>query len=602
MAHPRKAPFADFAASVEPNSAYERTVWTVASILFDDQDPSLVNVPPQDFPKYESRVRKDRLISFWSKLCQPSVTKTFKTAETLEERAIAFLSYHDIAAACGELIQAKDFRLSTLVAQLGDGDKVVRDDMATQIDTWRDLNVLSEITEPVRALYSLLAGKTCVCEGKKGPPEDRARDFVISERFKLDWKAAFGLRLYYAILASDPIEAAVKAFAVDLEDGKEVARPTRLEVGPDGSEQVAKGEDLLWSLLKLYAASKEWLPLPSIAQILNKQELKQNNKLNVLLSFQLYHALTQRFPSISNPAAGDSIAVDFASQLDSIDEWIWAMFATLHITSPSQRQQGLQDLLAQHAHDFQAELTDLTFLTLTRDFKIPEAWIWQAKALAARSITGDYVHEVECLVQAADWLEAHTVLRRKVGPRCVITEDWPLLSRLLERFQQGKENIPDWSLGGQVFEDFLSLVSPLTTPRIGGGARGKKEALVRLMDVLPGLVDRLKMTAMFVDGVGGNERGVGGDGNGTTDRTTRDGFEEMVALREISDVVAEEFMAVDVDVDGGHSEGGGNGNGDEREALRNEARVLELPLTKEAHLRHTRDLSERFYRGLTSLG
>lgn len=651
MAHTMETPFAHLAASVQPGSAYEKNIWTLASILFDDQDLSTLNLPTTEHGKYDNLARKERLISFWSRLCQPASAKSLEKTSDHQERAIHHLSHHDIAAACADLIQVKDFRLSTLVAQIGDGDQTVRDDMAGQIDAWRDLNVLSEMSEPIRALYALLAGKTCVCEGKKGPLEDRARDFGISQRFKLDWKRAFGLRLYYATLAADPIEAAIKSFAKDLQDGSELAKPTRTVIGPDGNEMSVDGddEDILWSMLKLYAASKDWLPLPSIAQMLNQQDRTADNKMNVVLSFQLYHALTIRFPQISNAAAADALAVDFAAQLDAVGEWIWAVFAVCHITSAPHRQQRLQDLLAQHALDIPtSDPQDEKFVALTHELHIPATWIWQAKALAARVITADHIAEVDCLVHAGDWSEAHNVLRRTVAPKCIIGEDWPLLGSLLEKFTEGKENIEDWAVGGQVYEDFLTIIigggrgakgtyhhghggsnedrmdeddnitEPQPTTNAADAQEEEEEALDRLLDILPSLVEKAdtrrrlhhRRTGVLHPRVRNNSissaTATMGD-DGRESRASREGLEEMVALKEISRVVGKRVLASPPDSAGkvggglggdgaaGANTGSGAGGIWRRGLTGQEARVLQLPLARDVRREFGRDVAGRYY-------
>lgn len=514
MAKLQQTPFHDVAASVAPTSEYEKSVWQLASILFDDQDSETFGVPALQKEKYDHRIRKDRLIAFWEQICDSSAKTAASEATSAEERAVAHLSANKVVEACDALVKGKDFRLATLVSQIG-GDNIMRDDIAAQIGAWRDLNVLSEMTEPIRALYALLAGNTCICEGKKGPLEDKARTFVISERFNLDWKRAFGLKLFYAILAQEPIEVAIKKFEDDLhsDEGKKplpwfVESPSTIAWNDPHPDQ---REDVLWGLLKLYAASKDWLATPLIAHIIMPQNTSIN-PLNVRLSFQLYHALTIRFPSNSTPTAADTLANDFSTQLDSAGEWLWALFASLHLSSASQRQYAIQSLLAHHAADFVADPSDERFLTLIEDLKIPESWIWEAKALHARSVLMDHVREVGYLVKAGDWEEAHEVLRRTVGPDCVIEENWGALQVLLHSFKPGKGNISEWGLGGQVYEDFLGLIKEF---------KGKKreEALNRLLGALP----------LMVNGTGGKKVG----------------FREMVAVREISGVVGRELLAME---------------------------------------------------------
>ena len=551
-----QTPFADFAAAYSPPYAYEETVWTLASILFDDQDSVLHGVPASQAANYDYRIRKDRLIEFWSQLCSPAATAALKTAKSHEERAFQYLSMNHIVEACDALVQGKDYHLATLISQIGDGDPAIRNDMETQINTWRDLNSLSEMTEPIRALYALTAGKVCNAEGKKGPSEDRAATFAISTRFSLDWKRAFGLRLYFAVLANEPIEVAVKAFAEDLQSDAESAKPVRTTVNSDGAMQAVEGEDLLWGLLQLYAASKDWLPFSSLGNMLARQSMSSHDSFNTLLSFQLYHALALQFPNTADAFAADSLAIDFAQQLECAGEWMWSLFATLHITDATQRQRAIQDLLSFHIEDIEADDASPRFRSLVEECKIPKAWIWRAKAQAARAITQNHIEEIVCLIKANDLSEAHEVLRRIVGPQCVIAEQWAVLGNLLAGFKERKTNIADWEVGGQIYEDYLTLVHN----RISGNA--KVAVLGRLTDTLPDLTKRE-----------------------STNPPDNQRFREMVALREISEEVARQVMAMD------------DGPWRKRvEAQR--TKVLRLPITKEQHFKGTMELAERYFRGV----
>ncbi len=483
MAKLQQTPFKDMASRVQPPSQYEQSVWELASILFDDQNPEAYGVPAAHKATYDNRIRKDRLIHFWERQCQESATKAVSAAPNAEERAIAHLSANNVVEACDALVQGKDFRLATLVAQIG-GDQIMRDDMTAQIAKWRELDVLSEITEPVRALYSLLAGDTCVCEGKKGQSEDRARTFVISERFNLDWKRAFGLRLFYAILAENTIEDAVVKFEHDLqsdEGKKPVPWFVEEETGALWKDpKAAQREDVLWGLLKIYAASKSALPTSSLAGILTPENIT-GNPIDARLSFQLYHAIAARFSAISDPSKADYLTQTFAAQLDSAGEWYWALFSLLHLSSYRQRHLAIQRLLVRHAEAIPRDIKSDLFQTLTGVLKIPIEWIWQAKALYARSVLQDHLQEVDFLVKAQDWEEAHEVFRREVGPSAVIEQDWDTLQGVLDNFIDCKEQIAEWGMGGQVYDDYLSLTK---------GVKGdeKRELLLRLLDALPLMV------------------------------------------------------------------------------------------------------------------
>ena len=563
MAKFQQTPFKNIASLVQPPSQYEQSVWELASILFDDQNSEAYGVPASHKADYEHRIRKDRLIQFWKRQCQETAMKAVSAAPNAEERAIAHLSANNIVEACDALVQGKDFRLATLVAQIG-GDQIMRDDMTAQIAKWRELNVLSEITEPLRALYSLLAGDTCVCEGKKGPSEDRAKTFVISERFDLDWKRAFGLRLFYSILAEDPIEAAVVNFEHDLrsDEGKKPV-PWFVEKNtgaPWDDTKAAQREDILWGLLKIFAASRSALPTNSLAEILAPENIT-GNPIDARLSFQLYHAITARFPALSDPSKADYLAQTFAVQLDSAGEWYWSLFSLLHLSSYRQRRSAIQSLLVQHAQAISSDTNSELFQTLTEVCKIPVAWIWEAKALYARSVLQDHPQEVEFLVKAQDWKEAHEVFQKEVGPSAVVEQDWDKLQGVLDNFKDCKDQVAEWGMGGQVYEDYLSLMK-------GVKADEKEEVLLRLLGALPNMMR------------GGKRE-----------------LKETVAVQEISALVGKEVLAMkqkvsrftillqtdNADIWGQGMEG---------------AKILQLPLSEDAYLKHTMDLSLQYYKAV----
>ena len=485
-------------------------MWELASILFDDHDTDeAFGVPEHKMSDYEHRIRKDRLSLFWGRMCEAKGFAAVSAAPTAEERAIAYLSMHRVAEACDALVEGKDFRLATLVAQVG-GDSIMHEDMTIQIDAWRSLKHLSEMTDPIRALYELLAGNTCVCQGNRGSVEDQAKTFVMTERFNLDWKRSFGLRLWYAIKEEDPIEVAIKKYAADL-GTKEITLPVPwfVEEGttlPWSDERHKTRQDLLWGILKLYAESKDGNTTMKLAEVVMPQNAS-GNPIDARLSFELYHALSTRLPDHVDLVRADQLAWDFAMQLETVGEWKWAIFALLHLSDSQQRQKALQDLLAHHAADID-ETAGETFQLLTATFKIPEAWIWTAKALYARSIQEDHVREVDYLLRAKCWNEAHKTLCRVVAPQAIIEESHATLLQLLENFG-GKDKVSEWPVGGQVYEDYVRLVK---------GLKGRERHAVtqRLLHALPNLVQ---------------------------DRPGKLGFIEMVAVQEMSAVVGRALVA-----------------------------------------------------------
>jgi len=271
------------------------------------------------------------------------------------------------------------------------------------------------------------------------------------------------------------------------------------------------------------------------------------NPIHTRLSFDLYHGLQTRLPLQADPFKADQLAWSFAAELESAGQWLWALFAVLHLSKAEQRQVAIQELLARHAPDVD-EYNSETLQIIFDEFKIPEAWLWEAKALFARSVQQDHVKEVEYLLRAKNWDEAHKTLCQVVAPQAIVEQNYTTLQQLLSNFVE-KDQIRGWNLGGQIYEDYVSLMKgPLGT--------GKNAVVKRLLRTLPAMVH---------------------------DRPGKVGFVERVAIEEMSAVVGKTVL-------------------DDKENSSERSRVLRLPLAENMHLKHTVDLSLQYYKMLMAAG
>lgn len=549
-------------------TAHEKLVWELASVLFDT-----IDVPSdlQTVPAASSLLRKDNVSAFWQKLVGQASNRYVAMAKSSEEKAIACLSGHRVSEACGHLLNGKNFHLATLVALIGGNDRMKKN-IREQLNEWQKSKVLSEFSQPIRAIYELLAGNVCVCDGTKGAPiEDRIESFIISKRFGLDWRQAFGLRLWYAILGSDDIARAVELFAEDLEQDKETSKPqawyVEQGISPlwnDGA--LATREDLLWGLLKLYANSNT--DLESVL----RPENSQLSPLNVRLSWQLSRALIASGKASygdDGDEKADQLTLSFAAQLTNEGNWVDATFVLLHLSSASVRAKAILDHLAHHAGRIGPE-DGQTFVALVQDLHIPRTWVWEAKALYMRSVQKDPRGEVECLLRAGAYEEAHRTFSREVAPTTVIERDWDTLRALLAGFKGQEASIAEWHLGGELYADYLHVIESQKkdTSKIDG------MVLERLLAALP---------AMAEDG-------------------RQASFLEIVAVQEISGVVAQ--MVVEMGKLGNVSglsflQEASMTNGSQNKDL---SRVLRLPLTEDKYLKHTADLSLGYYKGIMAGG
>ncbi len=546
-------------------------MWQLASILYDSM--FMRNDIPQSECNFDvaARLRKDNLSTFWQKLVEDACTQHVALAKSDEEKAIASLSGHKIAEACGHLMNGKDFHLATLVALICSKNSL-RKDMRQQLNDWRSSNILSEFSQPIRAIYELLAGNTCVCDGMKSSGiEDRIDTFVISKRFGLDWRQAFGLRLWYGTLCNESIEDAVHAFAGDLANDKETSRPQAWYVEQKvpalwEDPLLRQREDLLWGLLQLFTFEDT-----DIEDVL-RPENSQLSPLDNRLSWQLSQALVSngyrndiQFSSNGQEKA-DRTSVAFAAQLTNEGSWLDAVFVLLHLSSPDARVKSIQDHLAHHA-GFIGAADSLAFKMLTQTFKIPAAWIWEAKALYMRSVEKNPRGEVECLIQAGSFNEAHRTFAKEVAPRAIIELDYDTLRTLLGGFAGKELNISEWHLGGEIYQDFLGLLD--SDKR---GLNVNSSVLERLLSGLPHAVEQSR----------------------------NPGFMERVAVETMSGIVAKAVIAIGkkgkAEVSLIYHQLHQSDNNERQNVIVN--KVLRLPLTEDKYLKHTVELSLQYYRGV----
>ncbi|KAJ5138824.1 uncharacterized protein N7515_003672 [Penicillium bovifimosum] len=560
--HISKVDLAQFPMSPSSRSQTdeERLLWQLLNVLFNDdiEDDISAGVPPRLRQQFAHRIKKDRLTRLWEGIIREKHTQSLDTIHSPVERAVHLLCSHRVEEACKTLVESQNPHLATVVAQIG-RDATSRADIANQIDVWRQNNVLSEMTEPVRALYELVAGNALRSEGKSGGAlEDRASTFGFTERFDLDWFQAFGLRLWYCTSEDEPIEAAISKFIEDLATGQEPAFPhpshevsTRAVLQP-GSDTLGR-ESPLWVLLKAFSATQgqEVQPIEFPASLL--PESVSGDALSNRLSFQLHHVVAATVGQSKaikiDQQQTDHLVWDFASELSASGQLDQALFVLLHLSQAGDRKRAVQETLARFAAQLPEPLAadgspDPAWQYLITDLQLPEAWIWVAKALYARD-TGDAAREVDCLIRGKHWNDAHATFCRIVGPSTIIEGDYRTLEALVSGFGDGPERkMRGWSSGGGVYEDFLRLVN-------SPSGRRDPTRLNRLVNALVAMGDRLQAAGL-------------------------EGLEERVAFNEMSRAVAGWIRHEDV------------------HTVESSA-ILGLPLTGDARVLQTAEMSRRYY-------
>lgn len=455
----------------------EHGVWALAGILFDPihfiSKDLVAGMMDEQIAAFEPQLRKDALGAFWAQMMAGSVNEKLTAARSPEEKALLLLTANRAADAAEVLAQAKNFRLAALVAQLP-GNERSRDLVRSQIETWRQRNDWSEMSDAVRTLYSILAGEACTVAGKNGPKEDRISEVNIAEHFGLSWRQSFALRVLYD--GHSTLSDAVQAYVKDITSGRERVLPLPRWV-QDGKEAEGGGrEDILLGLLRLFSTTRAH---PADLEAIFDAKTVSGSSANSRLAWQLVTILSAKgWADYLSAEKVDQLTRDFAAELESDDKFVTAAWVLLHLTHPRAREAAVTELMMRnggkisdpHLPDHIVNVHGAnTFGYLADDNQIPEGILWRSKALHARSELGSAFLQAKYLLAAKEDDEAHDVLCTIIGPQAVIAEDYGPLIEIVQRFSG--LHLSGWETGGGVFEDFVRLVTlSVATKRSPDGA------------------------------------------------------------------------------------------------------------------------------------
>lgn len=371
-------------------SQHEKNVWSLASVLFDPitERPYFDDETELLIEYMHEKCRKEKLSRFLESLVEADADDHAHSANTLEEVAFAHLTAHRVEQACAALLEAGDFRLSSLLPMIG-GDVTSRELIKRQIDEWRKKGVLAEVTVAIRALYELLSGNTSFSEGVRGPAEDAAPEFFLPEKFGLDWKRSFGLKLWYGCSEEDGIGRAVLEYEEEMRRWpKSVPAPLPWYYNtssPANDDTL----DILWGLLRLYAEKD--LPLEDVLSPrsvgVSNLDLRMSWQLRTMLArkgirdFSDGGALTQE-DGLEAGSMADQVTVDFAGALEAAGLWEWAIFVVLHLRDADSRETSIRNVLGRHLDELEeAEGPEVSkkLEFLEKTLLVPKAWIFEAR-------------------------------------------------------------------------------------------------------------------------------------------------------------------------------------------------------------------------------
>ncbi|KXT11296.1 hypothetical protein AC579_1664 [Pseudocercospora musae] len=508
----------------------ESFIWNTASHLWDDVMrlyPDIADgMTATEIDSYTDRMRKDVFCEFWANEMVHGIESQLSAA-TKEEQALFLLTTNDVEAAADVLLDAKNYRLAMQVAQLPGTDDS-RALMQGQIDEWRKRNDWSEMSDSIRALYSILAGETCTVQGKNGPKEDRCAEFSIGERFGLSWKQCFALRLLYG--GHSDLKEAVRSYVDDVETGREKPQPVPDWVSDedpaDGRENVALG------LLRVFSgvASR-----PADLEVILDPKTVSGNALHSRLSWQLAVILHVKGIATLPDDKLDHLSASFAAELELSGEFVTAVWVLNHLISEKSRKVAIEEVLYRNG----GEIPDWTppedgeeydedqfvsnFRVLSEVLKVPESDLWASKAQYARAVLGNTRLQAQYLINAGHTSQAQQLVSTIIGPRAIIEEDYEELTAVIQALENSGLRSATDQRSVPVYAAFVDLMSMKPFQRRSEGL----ELLKYLYDSFPGFEQS--------------------NGGGGWSSSWVKSVEETVAIVEMQRVLREEFRESGID-------------------------------------------------------
>jgi nuclear pore complex protein Nup98-Nup96 len=580
-----------FASSTDATSTagqHEQSAWELASILFGDISGAVPVSGPDSTKVLKRQVRKEKLSEFWQRLVQQEVETAAQFGKSPEEKAFLYLTGGNIPEACATLLGGANFHLAQLTAQLP-GDQTFRDTLNKQIEAWRKRTDWPEMTDAVRALYEVFSGEVCECRGLSVTgQENKASTFKFSTRYRYEWRRAFGLRLWYGTLRGDDIAQAVIGYSKDLADFKEAATPSpwflrSLENQGWTDPEPNSREDVLWSLLKLYASQVEIQgsesPVLTDLEKMFAPESISGYPYDARLSFQLLSTLkASKSVTIDEKQSTkvlDNLALIYADALESQipqqpELLITATWVLLHLSNQSTRTEHIRTLLEKHANLLNPEQEICKTLIASDSLQIPYVWVCAALAKHAETVDNDTIAQARWLIEGGELTKAHDVFCRHIGPDAVISLDYNPMREIVSALNDTDVSRKvDWETGAGLYSDFLELVDLQ-------GASKNGEYRSRVKKLVKKLASSLEAVSSEVQGhsIGREEK-----------IAIKLMAEEVLDIGRREKVNFQEFLLEILRAN------------ESIQALENE-NLLKLPLTESGYLKQSMAISVNFYQAL----
>ncbi|GAM18331.1 hypothetical protein SAMD00019534_015060 [Acytostelium subglobosum LB1] len=406
-------------------------IWRLVTALWGtDMKPSTL--------QYSEEMKRRLNLNQWLKeVIAPIVEKELKDSKKSPNAShldaiFSHLSGKQISESTSCASNNKDHRLAVMMSQVWAAAHT-KDLLREQMTQWSEQGMLDTF-EPKRVeILNLISGDI---------------DHVYKN--VNDWYRCFAINFWYKYTFNSPLPDIINSYEDSFQKSASTAPVPHYMANQRRSMSRNEYLDTCYLLLKLFGLSRF-----DRFDTIFYPENTTPDILDYSLSWNLFtvlQALPQlnKQPDISNQPL---LHCSFASQLEHIGLWQWAVYVLSHIPDRHcfLREEAMKSLISRHVHTMKTN--DRVFLT--NSLLIPAVWIDECLSWSL-----GYEHQSDqfaYLMKSGQYSAAHDLVLEDFGPNYIITSQHNNLRDLLRRFQGHIDTIATWKVGGAIFQDYLHI-------------------------------------------------------------------------------------------------------------------------------------------------
>ncbi|KAJ3013218.1 Nuclear pore complex protein Nup98-Nup96 [Thoreauomyces humboldtii] len=496
----------------------EEATWKLAAALWDPL-PS-IEVDDNLSGLLEQSQRREE-VSRWLQDAVRELVVAEASTRTGSKEIFSLLTGRQISKAASTALANDDYRLATMIAQLGgagshmqggngvsahgiragDGtDSPVAQMVTHLIETWTREG--TPIPEDALRLWQLIGGTVSSWGVGMFQPIT-------------DWKRTFGLFFWYGSAGADTVQDALSYYSQGFKATLNIAPPrpfylqnkvqTQQEEDFEDCHDDAP-KDICFHLLKLFSEGNHLLE--TALEPLNITAQKLDHRVSWLLWTILSTVKHVRSPAdsrlehirmrqqtygsqddlssivVRSGSTSDRLTRDMMWQLETIGLWQWSIFVALFLGRKDARERAVREILARwypleddsdswitrtgtnavdtddmemDGEDGGRQPVSDLWRFLVEQLEVPPVWIHQARVLAAK-YAGDPVQEAVSLIDAKEYVAAHRLIMSEIAPEDIINEHYVELEMLLKQIPPTAIEAQNWTHGGKLVLKYITIM------------------------------------------------------------------------------------------------------------------------------------------------